>query len=244
MRPVSKGATPNENGFYPYDSAKSDLVSRLDRYCSYCERRLATNIAVEHLIPKGGEHGDPELENDWRNFLIACTNCNSCKGSKQVLFTEMVFPDRDNSFVAFEYHRDGSVSPSPNLSNIQRQLAANTLKLTGLDKPVQQFRDSNDQIVSLDRKTQRMDAFLVALDALDEYQRNCTASMKRMVINLAKAEGFFSIWMKVFMQYPEIKKLLIEEHQGTSSSGCFCLLTGDTVTPAPNPDGMQHGGKV
>lgn len=48
MRPVCRGPSPRKQDFANYDDAKPDLVSRLGLYCSYCERRIATNLAVEH----------------------------------------------------------------------------------------------------------------------------------------------------------------------------------------------------
>ena len=51
MRPVERGASPKQS--YPsYGDAAEDLEARLGRYCSYCERRLETHLAVEHIRPK------------------------------------------------------------------------------------------------------------------------------------------------------------------------------------------------
>ena len=54
MRPVRRGAAPQPDDFDPYNDARPYLVSRLGLYCSYCERRTATNLAVEHIQPKNG----------------------------------------------------------------------------------------------------------------------------------------------------------------------------------------------
>lgn len=85
MRPLDKGAVPRAGDgairFGHYSDAHPHLVERLGDYCSYCERRLPASLAVEHVQPKSHV---PELETSWDNFLLACTNCNSVKGSKPV----------------------------------------------------------------------------------------------------------------------------------------------------------------
>lgn len=62
MRPVRRGSSPIANDFNRYEDAKTDLISRISKghlkerhlgsYCSYCERRIETNLAVEHIEPK------------------------------------------------------------------------------------------------------------------------------------------------------------------------------------------------
>ena len=122
MRPVRRGDSPRDTGFTKYEYAKTDLIAciskghlhgkQLGSYCSYCERNIATNLAVEHLIPKDGLYGNSDLECEWTNFLLACVNCNSTKSSKEVVFNSLFIPDRDNTFRAFSYFADGSVKPA------------------------------------------------------------------------------------------------------------------------------------
>ena len=50
MRPVDKGTAPTV--YADYRHAGPDLKSRIGNYCSYCERQIATNLAVEHIRPK------------------------------------------------------------------------------------------------------------------------------------------------------------------------------------------------
>ncbi len=110
MRPVRRGASPRTTDFADYAQAKPELVSRLGSYCSYCERRIPTNLAVEHLQPKRGPSGHPDLAGRWENFLLACVNCNSTKGDKPVVLADVLLPDRDNTFAAYTYTEDGKVS--------------------------------------------------------------------------------------------------------------------------------------
>ena len=74
MRPIDRGPAPR--AYAEYGDSIGDLVDRLGRYCSYCERRLPTHLAVEHMAPKSLHEG---RELDWCNFLLGCVNCNLSK---------------------------------------------------------------------------------------------------------------------------------------------------------------------
>ena len=244
MRPVRKGVSPVEGDFNQYEDAKPDLVSRLGLYCSYCERKISTLLAVEHIEPKDGDFGQPHLAKRWSNFLLACTNCNACKGSKQVDFQRQLFPDRDNTFHAFSYEDDGTISLSSALSPEQKVIAQNTLRLVGLDKTVQVFKDSNDKQIALDRGAQRMQAIATAQEALNLLVHNLNDGMMRAIEIMAIEVGFFSIWMKVFDAHPDMKVRFIKAFKGTENSGCFDMRTGTPIIPASNPDNLSSGGKV
>lgn len=93
MRPVVRGAWPidkdgNEIQFTEYQKARRELIKRLGEICSYCEMHLDSSLAIEHMRPKkpdGTNEGILERKLDWNNFLLACTNCNSTKGKKDVV---------------------------------------------------------------------------------------------------------------------------------------------------------------
>jgi len=53
MRPIRRGASPRPGDFSNYRESLPDLVSRLGRYCSYCELLIPVQLAVEHIQPKG-----------------------------------------------------------------------------------------------------------------------------------------------------------------------------------------------
>ena len=95
-----------------YGDAIDDLAARLDRYCSYCERRLPVSLAVEHMAPKS-LHANREM--DWDNFLLACTNCNSVKDTKDVADEDILWPDRHNTMLALAYIRGGFVGTAAGL---------------------------------------------------------------------------------------------------------------------------------
>lgn len=245
MRPVRKGSSPTQGDFNKYEDAKPDLISRLGGYCSYCERRVPTNLAVEHLEPKDGEHGKPALKNKWSNFLLACVNCNSTKSDKQVEFDKLFFPDRDNTFYAFHYLPDGAIEPADYLSDNDKLIAQSTLKLIGLDKNQQVSTDSNKKQVALDRVSQRISAWAKAETSRTLLNDSDTPLLRSYIaMATATSVGYFSVWMTVFENDSDMKLRLIQAFEGTEASGCFDMITGNPITPAPNPDLLQNGGKI
>lgn len=257
MRPVKRGDNPIAGDFSDYEDAKPFLVSRLGsgwhggiqiaNYCSYCERPISTNLAVEHIQPKGLKTGNTEpyrhLEGRWSNFLLACVNCNSTKKDKDVLLLDLLLPDRDNTFSAFEYLRDGTiqiVAPAP-----QDLLATKTLSITGLDRTATQSVDENLRAIALERVGQRMNAWLIALEVKSDVAAEpMSPGVRKGAIRTALSTGFFSIWMKVFDGDTAMRNSLIDAFAGTRESGCFDPLTTQPVQPAPNPDGLPHGAKL
>lgn len=192
MRPVRRDVSPIATDFAHYEDAKPELISRLGGYCSYCERPIKTNLAVEHIEPKNGPFAQPDLQGRWSNFLLACVNCNSHKGSKQVLLQDILLPDRDNTFLAFVYEADGKIKISDSLTAAQAVWAQNTLGLLGLDKEWSETLDQNGQQVAIDRESQRMEAMATADHALQGFMKQANNNvLEEMIVNLALATGFF-----------------------------------------------------
>ncbi len=245
MRPVRRGPSPQAHDFDPYREAFPYLVSRLGTYCSYCERRIATVLDVEHIQPKGGDYARPHLAGRWDNFLLACRNCNSSKKDKDVILGDVLLPDRDNTFVAFVYSPDGGIGPADGLPPAIAGMARAILRLTGLDKRPSVTLDENDRIVATERVSQRMEAWLEAEEAKADVDADPgNLAIKRRVVKHALALGFFSIWMTVFNDDVDMRNRLIDAFQGTRDSGCFDVATTLPVSPAPNLDGLADGGKV
>ncbi len=246
MRPVHKGLSPRQTDFPDYADAKPELIARLGHYCSYCERRIATNLAVEHIKPKDGPHGHPRLIGTWTNFLLACVNCNSAKGRKKVVLADLLFPDRDNTFACYEYTPDGKVKVSGGISPTQARMASATLELVGLDKYPTRIVDSNGDPVAIDRVAQRMECWAIANESLQDFIQVPTAEKHqfiRAIVRVAVASGAFSIWMTVFHAYSDVKIELIKAFNGTQHSGCFDMTTAMNITPSPNVDNLPYGGK-
>jgi uncharacterized protein (TIGR02646 family) len=244
MRPIRRGGSPRHGDFNDYKDARAYLVSRLGNYCSYCERRIATMLAVEHIQPKGlpvYEH----LTGCWENFLLGCVNCNATKKDKDVHLNAILLPDRDNTFAAFVYSADGKVAPASDLAPDIRKMADDTLALTGLDKKISVMLDDNDKQVAIDRVSQRMEAWAVAEEVRNEVFANPgNSSVRKLAVDVAVGEGFFSIWMTIFEADADMRNRLIDAFNGTRNSGCFDPATSVPVSPAPNPDGLPYGRKI
>ncbi len=190
MRPVRRGPSPRGVDFLNYEDAKPELVARMGHYCNYCERYIATGLAVEHIQPKAL----PQyvgLTGRWENFLLACVNCNGTKRHKDVRLADILLPDRDNTFVAFIYAEDGSVRPRPDLNNLQRTQAIATLSLTGLDKAINNVLDQNGKLVALDQVSQRMQAWSEAsLSRIDIQNDPGNQPLRAGAVRLARGVEF------------------------------------------------------
>lgn len=245
MRPVRRDASPQSTDFADYKDAKPYLISRLGPYCSYCERKIVTMLAVEHLQPKGLA-SYTHLEGRWENFLLACVNCNSKKRSKNVIFAQLFFPDRDNTFLAFTYLPDGTIEPSAQACSFgQKSIADATLSLTGLDEPISIATDENGKQIAIDRVAQRMEAWAKAQETKADIDADPgNEIVRKYAVRLAMETGFFSIWMTVFHSDIDIRLRLINAFPGTQESGSFDLATAGPLHPAPNPDGLPEGGKI
>ncbi len=251
LRPIRRNSSPKQSDYTHYTDAKTELISRFSSgwvckkhvasYCSYCERKIETNLAVEHIEPKNGNYGKPNLKGRWSNFLLACVNCNSTKGSKQVLLNKIYLPDRDNTFCAFKYLADGNIQPSSSLDT----KAVETLDLLGLDKATREKYDSVGNLIAQDRAAQRLSAWGMAQDILEIYKKdpNNQVVQKLIVSNMVHC-GFFSIWMTVFYNYSRMKLLFIKALSGTEESGCFDMTNGGVISPHPNQDQLASGGKI
>ena len=245
MRPVRRDSSPQVGDFKPYTDAQHHLISRLGHFCSYCERPILTNLAVEHLQPKGLA-AYAALEGTWINFLLGCVNCNSTKKDKDVILSNYLLPDRDNTAYAFNYTKDGRVEPSADAIALGFQnTAQDTLALTGLDKKISEVFDENGKAVAIDRVGQRYEAWGVALESKAELAAEPNSmGLRRQIVKTALATGFFSIWMAAFEDDVDMRNRFIDAFNGTRGSGCFDPVTTLPITPCPNQDGLAYGGKL
>lgn len=209
MRPVRKGTSPYTS-ISCYQEARGYLIDKIGEYCSYCERRIPASLAVEHVEPKT-HHADKELQ--WDNLLLACTNCNSTKGHKDVQLNEYIWPHLDNTFLFFKYISSGKVKPNQQLSDTDNIRAKKTLKLIGLNKKP----SDTDTTVSNRLWKHRLEAWSVAHENKKRYIASNDKEMSLSYIkDIALGNGFFSVWMTVFKDYPEVCEGLIEAFIGTN----------------------------
>lgn len=214
MRPVERGEAPRV--YTDYRDAFGDLSARLGDYCSYCERRMPSSLAIEHIVPKSRR---PELETEWTNFLLSCANCNLTKSNTPVEVEDFLWPYRDNTFLAFVYTEGGLVRLAQDLSSSQREKAQALLDLVGLQRHPARGRTNLSRTDY--RWQQRDQAWKVAELCKERFITLARSDeAKDLVLIAAQGQGFFSIWMTVFEDEPEIKKALIQLFPGTAPS-CF-----------------------
>lgn len=209
LRPVDKGVEPLQ-AYATYRDAAPDLVAQLGRYCSYCERKIETHLAVEHVQPKLLE---PDLAYTWLNFLLACVNCNSCKGSTAIALADYLWPDVDNTLRAYCYLRGGVIEPSPALDIFLKAKAVASLALTGLDRypsgpgPTPTRSDL--------RWKKRFDVWKMAHRALCRLHSNDSIILRDQIVETAKEAGLFSIWWSVFDSDVDMRRRLRDAFPGT-----------------------------
>nr|WP_294864223.1 HNH endonuclease [uncultured Pseudogulbenkiania sp.] len=219
MRPVNKG--PDKGTFKPYGNAQEPLKTALGRYCSYCERWIASAIHVEHKLPKDDY---PGRKYRWTNFLLSCANCNSGKSSGQIKLRDYLWPDQDNTFAVFVYDIEGRVTVRPDLSSTTFKLAENLWKMIGLNRHpdiaspgMQQPTDKDDRW--LDRKYE----WVAAEEKKSDLAILDTPARRDLVAREATRRGMFSIWMAVFHDDRDMRLRIIKAFEGTDSSS-FDLL--------------------
>ena len=210
MRPVDKGK--NEKKFSHYPQARGDLIDRVGEYCSYCEMRLEASLHVEHVQPKSFH---PGLRCEWDNLLLACVHYNSAKGDRDIKIEDYLWPDKDNTFLAFIYDEGGRISVNPTLNNKQKECAGDLLDLTGLNKHPGSDKKSSDK-----RWIYRKEAWERASRSLKRLNINNTEEMRQEIVEHAYSKGYWSTWMTVFKDDKDMLKRLVERFPGTCK-GCF-----------------------
>lgn len=212
MRPVDKGKKPEEN-YQKYQDAEILLEKRIGAYCSFCELPLVHVPEVEHRESKA--LGGDLLA--WENLLLSCKYCNTRKGTQVAAGDKKLYlwADEDDTFHAYTYKRGVPKLNQEFLKergNNFEQRAANLFRLIQLDNiPKPKDRDR--------RWNKRMEAYNSAEESMEDWNRIKDIADKELFLNnimrLAKATGFFSVWMEVFRDDKEVKKRLIAEFEGT-----------------------------
>ncbi len=216
---VSSGVTLSTHG-----AAKPSLIKAMGEYCAYCERHVAAaEIHVEHIEP---QKTHPHLSLTWGNFLLACSGCNTYKRHYQErhlpanILANQAWPHLDNTFFAYDYDQFGRVKVAQALSSNQHiDMAQRTLEMAGLNNTPAVAAKYNELGLIYDSTSRREKAWKKAEIALAAYIENPTDVQRKSIINQAEDTGFFSIWMAVFVAYPEIKMNLINEFK--AAADCF-----------------------
>ena len=213
MKPVEKGAAPQR--YTSYKQAKPALIARLGPHCSYCEAYGApTSLDVEHIYPKVPH---PNHEHRWENLLIACKSCNSKKhahlgsGRQHGLLKRYLWPHLDNTARALTYLPDGRVKPSTRLrlSAAQRDLVNNTIAMSGFLVSPAVASDYDALAVAYSGVSLRENLWREVESNRADYLTNPTEARAKFFAQSAATRGYFSIWMEVFYDRPEVRRELI-----------------------------------
>ncbi|MEK8016526.1 MAG: HNH endonuclease [Candidatus Parabeggiatoa sp.] len=224
MRPVERGYIPTDNQGQPkhnkqYAQAQSELINRIGEYCSYCERPIKTHLAIEHIQSKAYQ---PQLTLSWDNFLLGCGNCNATKGTHvrdDVTQSHYYWPHLDNTFRAFVYKQGGIIKVNPALNAAERKKAQKTLELTGLDR----HPNASTKPTPKDKRwNHRRQVWDLAQQAKRLLALNDNPDMRKFIVKNAKAHGFWSIWMSLFQDDPDMLNRFIQAFPGTCHQ-CFDL---------------------
>lgn len=220
MRPVNKGETPDKV-FKKYQEAEPYLEERVGPYCSFCEFPINHVPEVEHKEARA--RGGEELA--WENLLLSCKYCNTrkstivAKGDKG----KYLWPDEDDTFHAFSYDMD---IPGLNEEYLQSQekgvkeKAENLFRLLKLDNiPI--TPTVKDRCYAT-----RNEARNYALSSKRGWDKVRESAQRQEYLEqiemLAKSSGFFSVWMYVFKDDMEVKKILLSAFKGTREKYCTC----------------------
>ena len=222
MRPVEKLNLKDDQGnpkeYSPYGSAKDDLMENIGPYCSFCGRKgYASALDVEHIQPKkykeNGVYIYAHLAKRWDNFLIGCKNCNPIKGNKNVTFDRFPMPDRDNTFLLFDYNH-GSVKVKEGLSDTDKQKAENMISLVGLDR-----RPGHPNYSPKDKRWKER---LEQWDKAERYAAKYSEGRIDLedLCDIISSNGYWSVWMTAFEGVSDVRIALIRAFSGTSTT-CF-----------------------
>lgn len=221
MKPVKKGIL--RRNFTAYGQAKALLLDKLGQHCSYCEAYgQPQNLDVEHIYPK---QPHPEFELKWKNFLVSCKTCNTYKNNhlgsarQTRLEARFLWPHRDNTFRAFEYFADGRVEVRQGLKKTVRQAAEATREMVGLLRSPAKAKEFEDLGIPYEGASKRSQQWKQAEIFRTMYLENPSPAKATAFADIAVRLGYFSIWMAVFHDRPEMRRELIRAFKADPS--CF-----------------------
>ena len=189
-----------------YKTFLPDLIDNFGKYCCYCEK-AERSLDIEHVAPKSL---NPTKICDWNNLLLACPKCNrDYKKSWNPNRTGYAWPDEKDTFDIFEYHIDGSMAVKDSLSSDEKECAQKTINLLGLNEP-------NSYSNWLRQK--RYEQWDLASEDLKDYRKGAR-TIERIVKNVV-ANGYWSVWMTVFKDHPEVTQKIADAFPGTLPKYC------------------------
>lgn len=223
MRPVTR-QVPLQQVFREHREAFPFLVAHWGAYCNYCERRLETHLAIEHIQP---QDSNPLLALKWENFLLACTNCNSCKSNKPINQNNYLWPDRNNTLRAY-FYKSGVINNALKADHPAHKLADDLMHLVGLDKiPGNKGREPTDADFRWRFRQETEDK---ANDAKNDLLSSDSPLLRKYIVKEAVECGGFSIWFAAFSEDADMCERLIAAYPGTARD---CFASGRAI-PRPH----------
>jgi hypothetical protein len=190
MRPVNKGAA--QKVYNNYSDARHDLANIIGYFCSYCEMKVFQSIEVEHILPQN--QGGAIV--DWDNFLLSCKYCNTIKKDHNKNLIDYLWPDRDNTDLAFDYTELNVIRPKNTLTSPLNSKAIKTINLTGINR----FPGSSlSPTIADTRWKSRKEVWDKAKENYNHWIEAPIIQMARVIANCALISGHYSIWREVFI---------------------------------------------
>lgn len=209
MRPVDKGAAPRV--YTDYGQARHDLAERIGYYCSYCEMKIYNSIEVEHILPQN--QGGNAV--DWGNLLLSCRYCNTIKSDHNDNLSDYLWPDRDNTDLAFDYSETNVIQPKTTITPAQRALADRTINLTGLNRIPSGINEPTEADT---RWRSRQEVWDMAKRSLLRWEQAPVLPHAQTIADMALIAGHYCIWIEVFK---DIRMVLDEIDNIYRTNGLF-----------------------
>jgi hypothetical protein len=161
--------------------------------------KVMNSIEVEHILPRN--RGGEVL--DWNNFLLSCKYCNTIKNDHNDNLSDYLWPDIDNTDLAFSYSETKEIKPKHSISHALKTLTKNSIKLMGLDRLP---GGENSPTESDTRWRSRQMTWNLARLSYNDWKE---APILQMAKQIAKTSlnGHYSIWISVFKN----EQIVLEE---------------------------------
>ncbi len=206
MRSVTKGNPPQV--YVDYKAARNDMAAVIGWFCSYCEMPVRNMIEVEHVHPVANG-GNALL---WDNFLLSCRYCNGVKSNNNLSRNGYLWPDIDNTTLAFEYSEKDIVQPSAGIQPNISLAATATINLMGLNRTPHSGNEPTD---ADSRWIARISAIGVIDESFNDWQTNQTDAFARQIARTAIGHGFYSFWMLKFVGVQDVIDAINDAFNGT-----------------------------